>query len=85
VEINSISTPSNKNNLEVFNTPVRKEPQIKSIRSTEKERPRMQTATMTNIKKPLNQTQSPKVINNLKRPTSEISFYKSPTKLLKPK
>jgi hypothetical protein len=46
----------------------------------------MQTATMTNIKKPLNQTQSPKVTtNNLKRPTSEISFYKSPTKLLKPK
>jgi hypothetical protein len=59
---------------------------VKSIRSIEKERPRIQTNTLTNIKKPLAQVLSPKVATQTsKRPTSELSFYKSPSKLVKNK
>jgi hypothetical protein len=44
----------------------------------------MQPSTMTNLKKTLVQTpKSP--THNLKRPISELSFYKSPGKALKSK
>ena len=46
----------------------------------------MQSNTMTNIKKSLAQVLTPKVsVQASKRPTSELSFYKSPSKLTKNK
>ena len=52
------------------------------VRSHEKERPSSLLKSFTSIKKPLAQTQSPKFLaQNSKRPSSELSFYKSLSKL----
>lgn len=65
-------------------TPVRKEQETKHLRSVDKERPRLQTnVSATQIKKPA-QIYSPKISTvPVKRPISELSAFRSPSKVVK--
>ena len=86
LEVEIPSVPSSLRFIEHPNisqrTPVRKDVDTKHVRSIDKERPRMQTnVSATQIKKPV-QMYSPKMSTYpSKRPISELSSFKSPSKI----